>query len=101
MYWNKGTVSDDAHYQFPHNLMNEAPCYLGILHYKFIDTDLEEYKNRASKKSTFAGHGRFYREYMAFFDEQQQKSFMYDGSIEFVSSETLKRIPFIKQSLSD
>ena len=101
VYWDKGTVSDNAHYQFPHDLIDESPCYLGILHYKFIDIDLEEYKNRASKKSAFASHGGFYREYMAFFNEQQQISFMYDGSIEFVSSETLKRIPFIKQSLSD
>ena len=96
VYWEKGTVSDDAHFQFPHGIINEAPCAMGILHYKFLDGDLEEYKKRASKKSKFADHGKFYRQYLTFFNEQEQRSFMYDGSIEFVSSETLKKIPFIK-----
>ena len=99
VYWEKGTISDDAHYQFPHDYINEAPCLLGILHYKFIDTDIEEYKKRASKQSKFAGNGVLYRQYMSFFDEQKQQSFMYDGSIEFTSSETLKRIPFVKRCL--
>ena len=100
VYWEKGTISDDAHYQFPHSYINEAPCLIGILHYKFLDTDIEEYKKRASKQSTFSGRGLFYRKYMSFFDEQKQQTFMYDGSIEFTSSETLNKIPFIKGAFS-
>ena len=96
VYWEKGTVSDDAHHQFPHDLINEAPCAMGVLHYKFIDTDLEEYKRRASGNSTFAGHGAFYREYLAFFEGQEQRTFMYDGSVELTSSEVLTKIPYIK-----
>ena len=101
VYFEKGTVSDDAHYQFPHNIINDAPCLMGILHYKFLDTDLEEYKRRASAESTFVGHGALYRQYMAFFDGSGRQSFMYDGSVEFVSSESLKMIPFIEWSMND
>ena len=96
VYWEKGTVSDDAHYQFPHDCINEAPCSMGILHYKFLDGDYEEYKKRASKKSKFAGRGFYYRKYLTFFNEQERRTFMYGGSIEFLCSETLNQIPFIK-----
>ena len=101
VYFEKGTVSDDAHYQFPHNIINDAPCLMGILHYKFLDIDLEEYKRRASAGSTFVGHGALYRQYMAFFDGSGRQSFLYDGSVEFVSSESLKMIPFIEWSMND
>ncbi len=97
VFWEKGTVSDNAHFQFPHNRINEAPCLIGILHYKFLKNDLEEYKKRASDKSNFADHGNFYRQYMSFFDEQKQQSFMYEGSVEFSSSEVLKKIKFIEE----
>lgn len=99
IYWEKGTISDNAHYQFPHSSIDEAPCLLGILHYKFLDTDIEEYRKRASKKSSFAGKGEYYRQYMSYFDKQKQQSFMYNGSIEFNTSETLKKITLIKWCL--
>ena len=99
VYWEKGTISDYAHYQFPHRLINDAPCMLGILHYKFINTDKQEYMKRASKGSSFAGKGTYYRQYMSFFDNQKHQSFMYEGSVEFTSSEVLKRIPFIECNL--
>ena len=97
VYWEKGTVSDCAHYQFPHSYINDSPCIAGILHYKFIDADLEEFKKRASNQSTFAGNGKYYRQYMTFFNGQGQQSLMYDGSIEFTSSEALKQIPLIER----
>ena len=58
VYWEKGTVSSDAHYQFPHSEINAAPCFMGILHYKFIDTDMKEYRKRAriSRHSHTVGH---------------------------------------------
>ena len=95
VYWEKGTVSADAHYQYPHDIINDAPCFMGVLHYKFIDADLEKYRERASGRSTFAGNGAFYREYMAFFDGQEGRTMTYDGSVEFNSSEALNKIRFI------
>lgn len=95
VYWEKGTVSADAHYQYPHDVINDAPCFMGVLHYKFIDADLEEYRKRASGQSTFVGNGSFYRQYMAFFDGQEGRTMTYDGSVEFNSSEALNKIRFI------
>ena len=95
VYWEKGTVSADAHYQYPHDIINDAPCFMGVLHYKFIAADIEEYKKRASNDSTFAGNGAFYREYMNYYNEQKEKSLMYEGSVEFTSSGALNKIPVI------
>ncbi len=96
VYWEKGTISDSAHYQFPHELINASPCLVGILHFKFIDRDLAEFKKRASKKSGFSTGGRVYKQYMDFVNNQDNTSFMYEGSIEFDSSEALKKTPFIE-----
>lgn len=95
VYWEKGTVSSDAHYQFPHSEINAAPCFMGVLHYKFIDTDIKEYRKRASDQSTFALNGAFYRQYMTFYDSQGGKTMMYDGSVEFNSSEALNSVSLI------
>lgn len=95
VYWEKGTVSADAHYQFPFKEINAAPCFMGVLHYKFLDADINEYRKRASDQSTFALNGAFYKQYMAFFDCQDRKTLIYDGSIEFYSSEALNNISLI------
>ena len=88
-------MSADAHYQFPYDEINVAPCFMGVLHYKFLDADMKEYRKRASNQSTFALNGAFYKQYMAFFDGQDRKTLMYDGSIEFYSSEALNNISLI------
>ena len=95
VYCEKGTVSADAHYQYPHSGINAAPCFMGILDYKFIDDDMEEYRKRASAQSTFVGNGVLYRQYMAFFDKNRSQTLMYSGSVEFNSSEALNKIPLI------
>lgn len=93
--WEKGTISDSAHFQYPHDLIGESPCAAGILHFKFIDKDLDVFEKRAKKNSGFSTGGTIYKQYMKFVQNQDDTSFMYEGSIEFVSSEVLKKIPFI------
>ena len=97
VYWEKGTISDSAHFQYPHTLINESPCIAGILHFKFIDKDLNEFEKRAQKNSGFSTGGAIYKQYMDFVKNGKDKSFMYEGSIEFVSSEVLEKISLIKR----
>ena len=94
VYWEKGTVSDNAHFQYPHNLICASPCLAGILHFKFIDKDFDEYEKRAQKNSGFS-KGVAYKKYMEFVKNQDNTSFMYQGSVEFNSSDVLKKISFI------
>ena len=96
LFFEKGTISDNAHYQFPHEEILKAPCNLGILHYKFLDTDLMEFKNRTQEDSGFFNKGLYYKQYINYFMSPEKKDFMYDGSVEFIDSGTLKLIDFIK-----
>jgi hypothetical protein len=96
LYFEKGTVSDSAHFQYPHEEIVKAPCHLGILHYKFIDTDLCEYERRIEKASGFSQGGIYYKRYIEFFRSNEESCLMYEGSIEFKDSSTLKKINQIK-----
>lgn len=96
VYWEEGTISDNAHFQFPHDLINKSPCYAGILHFKFIDKDLDEFKKRAHKNSGFSTHGVNYKKYMDFVKDSGDVSFMYDGSVEFASTAVLRKIQLIE-----
>ena len=96
LYFEKGTISDNAHFQYPHEELAKAPCHLGILHYKFIDSDLVEYKKRTAKDAGFYNKGEYYRQYIDYFNSCEETSFMYEGSIEFKDSSVLKKINFIK-----
>lgn len=96
VYFEAGTVSDNAHYQYPHDVALSAPFHFGILHYKFIDKDLEEYKRRASLNSGYHANGGLYRQYLAAADGSEGLSFMYDGSVKYFDSSVLGRIPYIQ-----
>lgn len=96
VYFAKGTISDSAHFQYPHTLLQSYPCYFGILHFKFIYKDLEEYKRRAQKNSGFSARGSEYRKYMDNYDSSDGACFMYEDSVEYKDSHTLEKIDFIK-----
>ena len=96
VHFEKGTISDSAHFQFPHHVIEESPCMLGILHYKFIDKDLAEYEKRAQKDSGFSAGGANYRQYLEFVNKQKDVSFMYEGSLKFEHSQVLENINLIQ-----
>lgn len=95
VYFEPGMVSDSAHYQFPHDCIDHCPCNVGILHFKFIDKDLDEYEKRAGKMTGFSGGGKFYRQYLDYIKKNGNKSFMYEGSAEFTDSTVIDRIRLI------
>lgn len=96
VYFEPGTVSDSAHFQFPHDLIPQSPCRVGILHYKFIDKDLDEYARRARKNSGFSTGGLAYQQYLDFIKGQGPMGFMYEGSVRFVDSNVLNSISLIQ-----
>lgn len=95
VYFEPGMVSDSAHYQFPHDGIDDCPCLVGILHYKFIDRDLAEYQKRADDAAGFSGGGKFYKQYLDYVDHHADPTFMYGGSAEFTGSDKLDLIGFI------
>ena len=95
VYFEKGTISDSAHFQYPHTYLATSPTYIGILHYKFIDKDLDEYRKRAQDNSGFSSGGLMYKQYMKYIESTGGASFIYDESKEFQNSESLRNIELI------
>lgn len=97
VYFEKGTISDSAHFQYPHSYLAVSPTYIGILHYKFIDKDLDVYRKRAQRNSGFSSGGLMYKQYMKYVESTGGESFMYDGSKEIKDSGSLKEIELISE----
>lgn len=100
VFFEPGTVSANAHYQFPYALIEKSPCIVGILHYKFLDSDKKEFERRAKFDTGMsAGNaktGIYYQQYVKVANENSDMTFMYDGSIKFENSESLKKVPLLK-----
>lgn len=97
VFFSEGTVSCSAHYQYPFDKAKDIECTMGILHYKFIEGDLEEYKKRMNASSGFSNNGENYKKYIDAVEKNEKMSFMYDGSIEFTDSKVLRNITVIKE----
>ena len=95
VYWEKGTISENAHFQYPYEPAAVAPCYFGILHFKFLDEDKKVFKERSNRNSGFARGGGDYKNYMKVFEENSSASFMYEGSIKLDTYNKLAEIPYI------
>lgn len=100
VFFEKGTISANAHYQFPYSLIEASPCIVGILHYKFLDSDKKEFERRAKFDTGMsAGNaktGIYYQQYVKVASENSNMTFMYSGSVKYENSESLKRIPLLK-----
>lgn len=93
-YFEEGNIFESAHYIFPFKHINSVYC--GLLHYKFLDTDLERYKEIALK-GNFADGSSEYKQYMQSYKKNQDLTFLYEGSEKYKDSSSLKEIPFIKE----
>lgn len=102
VYFKKGMISSNAHFQYPYTEIPDDTCFFAILHYKFIDGDKEEYIRRASSGSGFSSgvtlkNGGYYRRYMDIANGQEKISFMYSGSVKFCDSDSLRCIDLIRE----
>jgi len=96
VYFSRGTVSENAHFQYPYGAAERAPCHFAILHYKFLEEDKKVYKERSSRASGFARGGGDYKNYMKMVEENSSASFMYPGSLRLTESAGLRQIPLIQ-----
>ncbi len=94
VFFKPGTLSANAHFTFPYKEMNEVPCVLAIMHYKFLPEDQKEYVRRSAAGSGFAFGGGYYRNYLQHAD--QPETFMYEGSRKYVDSQSLVGMPYLE-----
>ena len=91
VYFTEGTISCNAHFQYPYGPVGHVPRCLAILHYKFIGSDKAEFERRAAADSGFAFGGKYYRQYLQHSGDNEA-TFMYGGSLRLDSSEALRHI---------
>lgn len=100
VYFEEGTISVNAHYQFPYTLIEDSPFIVGILHYKFLDYDKKEFERRAKFATGMnAGNSKtaiYNQGYLNAVNENSSMSFMYEGSVQYKDSSSLKKIPLIE-----
>lgn len=95
VFFEPGTVSENAHFQFPYEPAEAAPCHFAILHYKFLPEDKAAFERRAHRASGFARGGGDYKRYLAFASDKTGNSLLYPGSVRIDSSRDLTAIPFV------
>ena len=61
---------------------------------ELLEEDFDIYEKRAQKNSGFT-RGVYYKQYMEFIKNQDNTSFIYEGSVEYNSSDVLEKISFI------
>ncbi|WP_240377981.1 glycosyltransferase family 2 protein [Bacillus piscicola] len=88
-YLRQGEIFESAHFIFPF----EKNTFIGsaLLHYKFLESDLNRYK-KIAQEGNFAGGSIEYKHYISSFESNPNLNFMYDGSVEYVNSSSLKHV---------
>lgn len=93
-YFEEGDVFESAHYIFPFE--KESFPVGALLHYKFIETDLERYK-KIARDENFSNGSMEYKQYIKSYENNNHLTFMYEGSEKYIDSSSLKNIPFIEK----
>lgn len=95
-YFAEGDIEGKSHFLFPYKYNKKTECLSGLLHYKFLASDIQKYRDIANKGNYFNGSLQ-YKKYINYIDKHKRMSFMYKNSREYRSSEDLKHISKIKK----
>lgn len=90
-YYEKGDFQGCSHWQFPYYKNYDANVYGVLRHYKFMNGDLEKYKDRVMKGNYTSGSLE-YKRYFEVLKENKKINFFYQESQQYVDSNSLNRI---------
>jgi len=91
-FWKKGEIYR-YHFACPFLENFRSPLCVWLLHYKFLDGDMEKYK-QIVRDGNYAGGSVLYKRCVEQIGDSGMVSFMYDGSTEFRQSSDIKKIHF-------
>lgn len=96
-FFGEDDFAASSHFMVPCKPIKKCPVWIALCHYKFInDYDLCKIKEAVYKKN-YAGNSIFYKKYLSAIEEKNGVTFFEEGnSCEMTSSESLKKIPFLK-----
>lgn len=90
--YDKHTYLMTAHILWRFFSDEESPFWCVLQHYKFLESDLQTYRERVRQQNFGAG-SRGYRAIMDTFDSHPELSLMYSGSAEYIDSKSLLCLP--------
>ncbi|WP_460954017.1 glycosyltransferase family 2 protein [Spirosoma litoris] len=90
-YFSNGDIHGNSHFLFPYDKNYNLPCIGIILHYKFLESDLERYVKRIAEKSYYNGSAE-YANYLSVYKQDENLTFMYKGSVCFDNSFSFNNI---------
>lgn len=90
-----GTIFESAHYLYPYQQTRRIEA--AILHYKFLDSDLQRHEQIA-REGNFQGGSREYKRYLSTYRDQQNLTFIGEGSVRYVDSSSLQHVSLIKST---
>lgn len=88
-----GTIFESAHYLYPYQQTKRIES--AILHYKFLDSDLQRHEQIA-REGNFQGGSREYKRYLSTYRELQNLTFIDAGSVRYVDSSSLRYVSLIQ-----
>lgn len=93
-FLEEGDIQGHSHYQYPYIKNKDLPCFSVLMHYKFLNTDLNKYEQRV-KEGNFYNGSEEYKTYLNLFKNESELSFYYDGSRKYNNSKSLSDIGII------
>lgn len=94
-YFKKGTFEECSHYRFPYVENLTAPCWFGILHYKFIDgKDVEKIKDRV-RNGNYANGSEQYKGYLRTIETKNNAAIDHEKTEFYIDSKSLKKVKMI------
>lgn len=90
--YDRSTYLMTAHILWRFSRKENSPFWCVLQHYKFLEQDIEPYRERIRAKNFGAG-SRGYRAIMETYDSHPNLSLCYSGSAEYINSCSLKCLP--------
>ena len=96
VYFEKGDIQGNSHYEFPYKYNFNTPCLVGLCHYKFLTGEMEKLRENAYSGNYYGGSIE-YKQYVTVIDDHKGILYpTYSGSIKLTSSSDLRKTKIIE-----
>lgn len=104
LYLREGDVHGKSHFPFPYRKNYQSQCYIALLHYKFLQGEINKYKEIVKKGNYYQGSQQ-YKDYIRVLEKEEswnmvlcdEQSNIYTCSNDLSSIGALSKIDFNKK----
>lgn len=91
IYFDKNSIVCSSHYNYPFQYNFDSSCLIGILHYKFLATDFEKYKQYCENGS-FSNNSLEYKAYIKKLSDHKDVNMLCECSVTFHNSNDFDKL---------